>query len=195
MMRLEAETTSARIRVAVLSHHLPVEEVPGVELYARLCGRHIERAPAGRLRHMRGVNEPATSRGSVQHERVVVTVAVLQLLVRLIDARANRRRLAEVERRSRDRRQSARRDERRVDSDVAVRVDRQHVIEHRSRSLAREVEVRVIRQVDGRRFIGRGLVLDRKLVPIRQRVGDRRVQRTRIALLTVGAGVVTKIIE
>src|SRR5678816_2940766 len=118
MVSLEAKPASPRVRVAVLSHHLPVEEVPGVELYARLCGRHVERAPGGRLRHMRGVNEPATSRGSVQHERMVVTVAVLQLLARLIDARANRRRLAEVERRSRDRRQLARRDERRVDWDL-----------------------------------------------------------------------------
>ena len=50
-----------------------VEEVPG-ELHARFRGLHAERAPAGRLRHVRGVNEAAGSLRTVQHQGVVVSV-------------------------------------------------------------------------------------------------------------------------
>ena len=85
---------------------------------------------------------------AVQHPVVIVAAAVLHLRVRLVDARADRGRLAEVERRALDRRELAGRNQRRIDRRVAIGVDRQLVAEDVAR-LAGQVEVAVLRQVDG----------------------------------------------
>src|SRR5262245_57521484 len=91
MVGLEAEATSTRIRVAVLSHHFPVEEIPGIELHARFRGGHVEGAPGRWLDDVGSVNERRASLRTVQHKGVVVPVSVGQLWVRLIDSRSYRR--------------------------------------------------------------------------------------------------------
>ena len=55
-------------------------------------------------------------------------------------------------------------------------------------ALAGEVEEDVVGQVAGRRGVGRGGEVDRQFVGIiRQGVGDRHVERARVALFAVGA--------
>ena len=50
-----------------------------------------------------------------------------------------------------------------------------------------EIEIGVVREVDDRRFVGRGFVFDAAYVVFRPPVGDRAGEVARIALLAVGA--------
>ena len=147
VLRLQAEAAAALVRTSALSLQLPVEKIARVELHARFGGRDLE-GPAGlRLDDSRGAAQAAGR--AVQHPVVIVAAAVLQLRIRLIDARADRGRLAEIERRAFNRRELARRNQRRIDRRVAIGVDRQLVTEDVARS--GEIEVAVLRQVDVRR--------------------------------------------
>src|SRR5438067_401008 len=89
-----------------------VEEVAGVELYARLVRVDVERAAAHRVDDAGGV-VPWTP--SVEHPVVVVAAGDLELLVRHVDPRADRRRLAEVEGCALDRWELTGRDQGRID--------------------------------------------------------------------------------
>ena len=135
-----------------------VEEVARVELDPRLGGEDLERAAALRLDDPGDLAQLA--RLAAQHEVVVVAAAALQLLVGRVDARADRCRLAEVERRAVDRLHLAGRDQRRVDRREAVGLELQLVAEDRALALAGQVEVGVVREVDDRRRVGRRRVVD-----------------------------------
>ena len=75
-------------------------------------------------------------------------------------SRADRLGAGEVHRRALDRLELAQRDQRVVDRQVAVGVERQLVVEHVARAGAGQVPVGVVGQVDDRRLVGRGRVLD-----------------------------------
>jgi hypothetical protein len=80
---------------------------------------------------------------------VVVAVAVFQLCIVGADARADHRGTPEVERRTVDRRKLACRNQRRVDRREAIRFQRQLMTEDVAGSCPGEVEVAVLREVDG----------------------------------------------
>ena len=89
----------------------------------------------------------------------------------------------EVECRAGDRGNLAGRDEPGIDGRVTVRVQGQHMAEDVAR--ARQVEVGMLRQVDGRRLVGYGLEGNLQSIVVRERVRHRHVQRTGIALLAI----------
>src|SRR5215475_11519462 len=122
MLCLEAEAVALVVGLAGFALHL-CKKVADVKLDARL-GRPDFHSP-GRLRiiYLRRLTQ--YSGLAVDDEVVVVAAAELQLLVVLIDARADRRGLCEVERRAFDAPQFACRDQSRVDRREAVGVDRQ----------------------------------------------------------------------
>src|SRR6185369_10367453 len=101
MLRLEAEAGAQRVDVPALALDRPVEEVPGIELDARLGRADLERAAALRVGDARGEVRAGTL--PVQAPVVIVALAVLQLRIVLVDARADRGGLPEVERGARDR--------------------------------------------------------------------------------------------
>ena len=82
--------------------------------------------------------------GTVQHEVVIVAPAELELLIVLIDARANRGGLAKVERSPVDFAELAGGNQRGVDRCKAIGIDHYFVIENVAASLAGEVEVGMV---------------------------------------------------
>ena len=103
------------------------------------------------------------------------------------DARADRGRLPEIERRAFDRRELAGGNQRRVHRREAIRVERELVLQDVAGSGSGEIEVAVLREVDRRRLVGGGVVVDDQLVGRRQRVGDAGVEVAGIAFVAVGA--------
>src|SRR4030095_736590 len=95
MLRLETEARSVLIDAARLAGDRSVQKIPGVELESRLRRRDVEGTATRRIDDARGVWKRAAR--AVQYEVVVVSLAVLELLVIAADARADARRLPEVE--------------------------------------------------------------------------------------------------
>src|SRR5262252_1064457 len=145
MLCLEAEAVALVIGLADFALHL-CEKVADVKLHARL-GRpdfhHPARRWFGDLRRLTQYSGLA-----VHDEVVVVAAAEFQLLVVLVDARADRRRLRKVERRAFDASQFAGRDQSRVDWCEAVGVDRQLMVQYVAVALPRQVEIGMVGQVD-----------------------------------------------
>src|SRR5439155_3722996 len=139
---LEAEAGPVLVSVPSLPGDRAVEEVPRVELQPRLGGEDVERAAVRRLEHVCRVRQAGS--GSVQHEVVIVAATPLELGVRLLDARADRRGCAEVERRAGDARQLARGNEGRVHRRVLVGVNRENVAEDVTATYTAQVEVGVL---------------------------------------------------
>src|SRR5439155_9359316 len=157
MLRLETQRGAMFVALSGLPRDAAVEKVAGVELDAGLCGAHVEVASGFWIDETRGVNE--TDAASIQHPIVIVPAAVAQLRVRLVNARADVRRDAEIEWRSPDRRDLARRNERRIDGRELRCIERQTMVENVDASRAVEVPVRVLRAIDRRRLVRRRLVV------------------------------------
>ena len=102
------------------------------------------------------------------------------------DALADAVRRREVQPGALDRRQLAGRYQAGVRGRVAIGIQLQHVIEHRA--AARQVEVGMVREIDRRRLVRRGLVVDAQFVVVGQRVGHFDGERAWIALFSVRAG-------
>src|SRR3954469_10315360 len=111
MLRLEREAIAESIDASLFARDSRVEEIPGVELHARFGRRDIQRTPTRRLHHVRSTNERIRrDAGAIQHEVVIVAVAVANLRIRLvIDARADRHWSPEIEWRACDGQNLARR--------------------------------------------------------------------------------------
>src|SRR5947207_542645 len=95
MLRLQTEAVALLIDTSLLARDRAVEKVARVELQSRLGGRDVEGATGRGIDHACGVLKAFT--GTRQDEVVVVAEAVPELLVLFPDARADCRRLAEVE--------------------------------------------------------------------------------------------------
>ena len=106
------------------------------------------------------------------HPVHVISAAKTNLVVVGADAFADLVRLAEIERRAFYRSQISRRDELTADRRDLVGVDRQLMIEHIPRSRAGEVEIGMVRQIDERILIRRGLVFDFQFIGIGERIAD-----------------------
>src|SRR6478672_6179312 len=168
VMRLEGQSVAVLVDVPALSYGGAVEEVAGIELHAGLGGVDVERTSRGRLHDVRGTYE-ASLVSAVDDPGVIVAAAVLQLDVVGVDACADWRWCAEIERGLRDLHQLAGGDERRVHRDDLAGGDGEHVAEDVARAVAGEVPVGVVGEVDRRRLVGGGLVVDRDLVAVVER--------------------------
>ena len=119
---------------------------------------------------------------AVEHPVVVVALAEHELLVVVADPLPDRVRRPEVERRARDRRERRRSgsaSRRPACSSSALSV--QPVVVDRPRALARQVPVRVVREVDHRRRVRRRLVVDAQVVVLVERVVDLDVEVAGVA--------------
>ena len=111
-----------------------------------------------------------------------------QVFVGGVDGIIHAVRLPQVEGRALHGFRRPQRHEARVVGQVAVRFDLHHVIHHVAAVVhAFEVEIGVIREVDDRRTVGRGLVFGPPDIVLREPVGDRAGEVARIALFAVGA--------
>ena len=114
---------------------------------------------------------------AVQHEVVVVAVGVGELIEAGPYPCADGHRAGEVQRGVFHRRDSAGRYERVVDGGVATGEERQDVVLDAAGALARQVEVRVVGQVDNGGSIRRRTIVQPQRIVCGQRVGDLDRQR------------------
>ena len=101
MLRLQTQRRPRRINLAAFPLKRPVQVIARVKLNAGLRRPHLHHAPARRLLHARRQTQLIAL--LIEHKIHVVAFAELQLFVALPDPRANRRRLAEIERSPRHR--------------------------------------------------------------------------------------------
>ena len=181
-LRFQAQPVALTVDAAGLADDRAVEKVAGIELQARRGREHLQHAPGP------GIFEPRCrsqlTRLAGHHEVVIVAASDAQLLVAPVaDALADRARLPEVEGRRRDVAALAGRNQRRIDWRVAFSEQRESMTEHVAR--AREIEERVIGDIDDRRPVGRRAVLHRQLVALAERICGGNLQRAWIAAGTV----------
>ena len=184
----EAEAVVFFAGLAAFSDHGAVEEISRVELDARLGRRDPHHAAAARLVRLRCERE----RAGIRIFRVIDHVAMIVAAGRaghLREVPRERLRPLEIHRAACDRGDPAGRDARGVHGDVAARVHRDLMAEHVAFASAREVPVGVVREVQHRRLVGRGLVVEAQLVVVRERVGHCDGELAGVSLLAVGAHV------
>src|SRR5262245_47737089 len=141
MLRLETESRSPRVDLALLAGNRAIQSPAAVELHARLGGEDFHDAPAGRLVYGRGAMHPVTL---VQYETVVVAACELDLRIVGIDALADRVGRAEIERRAGHRRRLAGGDEVLRHRQILISSHRQLVIQNGGKlaaAMAGEIEV------------------------------------------------------
>ena len=173
VLRLEAEGGPAAVNLATLPVDCAIEEVPGVELHPGLRGQDLHHAAGFRLRDARRKRQAVS--GAVDYKVVIVALSEFQLLVVRIDARTDRCRLAKVERGALDLPEFAGGNQCGVNRSKPVGVDHNLVLENIPVPLTRQVEVRMVREIEHRVFVRRRSVVDPKLVLIRQRVDHLRL--------------------
>src|SRR5207237_1734852 len=117
MLRLQRQPVTKAVDAAAFAGDCAIEEVPGIELNARLRRVDLQSATSRGVGCSRGEHQCICRNATaVQHEVVIVTVAVTDLdVLSLIDARADWRRCPEVERRAGHQRDLPRGDWRGVD--------------------------------------------------------------------------------
>ena len=188
VLGLQREPVALPVHPSTRPDESPVEEVPGVELDSGLGREDLENSAAVGLQHTRRADHRRVGGAApVEHPVVVVTAADHELLEAVADPVSDRGRPGEVHRRAGHRIDCAGRDQRRIHRGVVGRVELQDVIVDRSGSLAFEVPVGVVRQVDDRRLVRRRPVVHPDLVPVREQVDDLGLERARVALVAVRA--------
>ena len=174
-----------QILLAAVANERSVEEVARVELHARF-GRPNLHQPSG-VRFIYRHRLAQSAGFAIEHEVVVIAAAVLDLLIVCADARADRRRLAEVKRRSLDRRKLARRNESLVHRRVSPSIDLDAVIQNVTRVLTAKIEVGVIRDVVNRSRIRLDRIVDAQGVLRCDGVLHRNREFARITLFSIWA--------
>src|ERR1051326_4440899 len=95
MLRLHAEAVAEIVDSPALSGYRAVQKISGIELQARFGREHFQDAPGGGLGNPRQEGEIANP--LIEHPVVIVAVPKLQLLIGVINARADGRRCREIE--------------------------------------------------------------------------------------------------
>ena len=144
-----------------------------VKLQAGLGRAHFHDASALRFFHARGEHQRFAA--VIDDEVVVIDSTRLRDFTHV---RANRCWFGKVQRRAFHRRDLTCREQLRIGHCVLVCIDPQFVIGHAA--IARQIEIRVVAQVDDRRLVGRRRVIETQFVVIRERVSHSRGQVARI---------------
>lgn len=184
VLRFQAESRAPAVLDAMPAGEVTVEEVGAIELHARLGGLHLQRAAALGVSDDR--RQMQLARLAVEHPVVVVTAGQLELLVVVVDPRANDLGFAEVERRAGYWSQFAGRNQRRVNGSKPVGGDFDLLVENVALLVAVEIEVGVVGQVDHGRLVGDGRVVEAQRFAL-EGVAHGGRQLAGIAHVAVGA--------
>ena len=159
VLGFEAEAEVLGVGGSGFSFQGAVEEVAGVELDAGFGGGDGEDSSGGRVVDFGGFLHG--SGWATEDPIMVVAVGDLELVVRGIDALADGGGFAKIERSSGDGRDAGG-DEAGVDGSVAVGGNGEDVREDGAGAVSRQVEVRVVGEVDNSVLVGRDGVVDAK---------------------------------
>jgi len=98
VLRLQAKSIAALVRVAIFPDDLPIQKIAGVELNAGLRGPNFKRTSTAGFVDARRQLQAILLRMGIDHKIVIVSVAQHELLVVIVDARPDFRRRREIER-------------------------------------------------------------------------------------------------
>ncbi len=115
-------------------------------------------------------------------------MAKTQLVIVRVDAGADCSRLGEVQGRAFDRAKLSGRDQVLIYRCEAAGVQLQDVPENIALSLARQVEIGMLGQIDRSRFVRNGLIIDDPFIFVRKSVGDFCLQISGITFFAILAG-------
>src|SRR6266508_2533857 len=188
VLGLQRQAVALPVHPAAGADQGAVQEVARVELDARLVGEDLQDPAASRVGQPRRQLQPGAA--PVQHPVVVVAAADDELRVAVADARTDRGRPGEVQRRAGHRGDLAGGDQGRVDRGVVAGPQQQLVVVDVAGALTGEVPVGVVGEGDDGRRVGGRLVAHAQRVAVVQRVGDGGVEGARIVLLAIGADAV-----
>ena len=165
-----------------------VQEIAGVKLQVRFGRKHLQFPPTLRFVYTgRQVKRVATLVG--EDEVVVVPLSNTELPGVGVDVLPDWNRLSKIEGGASYRAKFPSRNEDRGDGREGVGVDCQLVVENCSVPFALEVELAVLRKIDGRGLRRGGPVLQRKLIVLGEPIGSLYVEPARIAPVPVGTDV------
>lgn len=188
MLGLQAEAAAVRVGLPGFAGEGAVEEIAAVELQAGFGREHLEHAAGVRFVQARGQHRLGAAAGR-QREVVVVAEAELQLRVVGRDALADRMRRGEVKGRAAHGGDFAGRDQAAIHRGVGVGIDLEFMAEDGPTTLAAEIEVAVVGEVQRCAAVGRGVVVDLQPAVGRQRISDLDLQGARVTFVAIGTGV------
>src|SRR5690348_3289907 len=184
VLRLEAEAETVAVGDAALAVDAAVEEIAAVKLNARLRGQDFQ-FPSRFFVVNAGGEDEAGLVIAIQDEIVVVALAEFELLVVVIDARADGRGFAKIEGSACDIFEFSGGNEGGVDGGELIRVDFHFFAEDVAVPFSGEIEIRMIGDIEDRVFIGGGGIIDAELVGFGERVNNAGGEIARIAFLAV----------
>src|SRR6516164_3252549 len=187
MLRLEAQSGPGSVNRAALTLPGLPKEIAAIKLHPGLSRQDLHESAGGRLIN-RG-HEFQVFSLAIEHPVLIVASAKIQLLIVVPDAGSDLHRLLEIERSAGHGPQFASRNQTLVDWSEPARSDHQFVPQDVAGSTILEVEVRMLREIDDRRFIRLSSIFDLQPVRVHQGVGHRAAERSRIVFLSVLAGV------
>ena len=169
-LRLEHHRTTVLNRTLVFTAIRTIEEVAAIKLHSNLVAPHLDSATTLRLVQVGKLDNLAIVL-AVDNPVMVIARTHSQLLVSIVYTLANGVWRTEIERRTIDRHNLARRDESAIDRRNVRRGNGERVVENRTATLAAQIKERVMRKVHHGRCIGLRLVGHNKLVSRRKGVG------------------------
>src|SRR6266852_7513818 len=172
MLRLQTESPAVDVGLAILALNGSVQEISSIKLQPRLRCGYVHYAPALRIVSLCR-REHRAWRFVVQHPVMIVAPAELELLLVLVDPRANRKRLQKIKRRVPHLAKLARGNQRRVHGSKPAGVNRHLLLQYVAISLAGQVEVGMMRQIEDRVFVSRRAVVKfQRILTSKQRIHD-----------------------
>jgi len=169
MLRLQAQSRMQPIRFAALALDRTIPKVAAVELDSPLVGRNFQNPATARIVEFRGFCH--FSSATIQDPVVVVAMSPMKLFPVRVNAGSDGSGLAEIERRGFDRFQFNGRNEAGVHWGEARRVQGERMVQDFAPS--REIEIRMIREIDHGVFVGGGRIFNPQLA-LHQRVPNHR---------------------
>jgi hypothetical protein len=158
------------------------EMVPGVELHSGLCGPNFHRSAAGRL--LQPSCDPKLPWLTVDHVAVVVAFGVGQLFQPTSDAMI----LPKIQRGTSHIQDLTRRYQRLVNLQKSITIHLQEMIRDDAGSGPGQIPIGMVGHVHDGGLVGSGRKRASQVIGLAPKVLGRRLQRTRITLIAVGAG-------
>lgn len=182
MLRLQAEASVFLVDRSILAGiFLCIQEIARVKLHSGLSS--VNDHLASRLRFHHGCPQAH----GLAFAQDIVEIVANGIALNLFDAFADHCRLREVKGGSFNRFDLASGDQCVIRRSIFVGKDGQFMAENVAIALASQVEIAMVRQVDRRVLIGRGCVINVKLIFVRQRVPNGDIQGSGVAFISVFA--------
>ena len=173
MLGFQTNSSTLLISNTLLTLQSTIQEITGINLNTRLIGIEFQSTSGNRISQF---TSQFFGTLGIQHPVMVVTITFFQLIeIVVVDTFANAGRFAEIHGRSFYRSNFTGSDKDIIYRSISISIQIQFVIEH-ALSIATEVKVRVIGQIDNGRLVGGCFVSDNQRVAIGKSVSSFHFQ-------------------